>query len=231
MGRPAQLPQIAPPPSKSAAAGTLKPLGVQAEVTALERLDFGALRLQWRNRWGRRAPAGLPKTLLFRVMAYRLQADAFGDLDPPIKRLLDRLGEQKPQANCQANSTSSGISDEEDAAQPKAPRRRPCRAHDAPLVLKPGAVLSREWRGRMERVTAMQEGFSWNGKCYGSLSALAFAITGVKWNGPRFFFGSKGRGKAGARPGAKPSQATTSPPVAGYLQPRSDSRASARGEP
>jgi hypothetical protein len=233
MGRPAQFPQIAALRSKStaAAASILKPLGVQAELTALERLDFGALRLQWRNRWGRRAPAGLPKALLFRVMAYRLQAEAFGDLDPQIKRLLDRLGEQKPQANPQANSTSSEISGEEDASQPKAPPRSQGRAHDAPMVLKPGAVLSREWRGRMERVTAIKEGFSWNGKSYGSLSAAAFAITGVKWNGSRFFFGAKGRGKGGARPGAKPSQMTTSLPAAARLQPCPDSRSSARAEP
>jgi hypothetical protein len=233
MGRPAQFAQIAALPSKSTvgAASILKPLGVQAELTELERLDFGALRLRWRNRWGRRAPAGLPKALLFRVMAYRLQADAFGDLDPRIKRLLDRLGEQKPQSNPQANSSSSEVSGEEDAAQPKAPPRSQGRAHDAPMVLKPGAVLSREWRGRMERVTAMEEGYSWNGKSYGSLSAAAFAITGVKWNGPRFFFGCKGRGKAGARPGAKPSQATTTPPAAARLQPCPDSRSSVRAEP
>jgi len=111
--------------------------------------------------------------------------------------------------------------------------RREARAapHDAPMVLKPGAVLSREWRGRMERVTAMEEGFSWNGKSYSSLSAAAFAITGVKWNGPRFFFGSMGRGKAGARPGAKPSQTATSPPAAARLQPCPDSRSGVRPEP
>ncbi len=161
-----------------------------------------------------------------------MPSDAFGDLDPPIKRLLDRLCEQKPQANPQAKSTSSEISGEEDAAQPKAPQRSQGRAHGAPMVLKPGAVLSREWRGRMERVTATEEGFSWNGKSYGSLSAAAFAITGVKWNGPRFFFGSRGRGKAGVRPGAKPSHATSTPPAAARLQPpRPDSRSGVRGEP
>jgi hypothetical protein len=45
----------------------------------------------------------------------------------------------------------------------------------------------REWKGRQHRVMAMAEGFAWNGKTYRSLSAVAFAMTGTRWNGPRFF--------------------------------------------
>jgi len=48
-------------------------------------------------------------------------------------------------------------------------------------------VLSREWQGRMETVMALENGFAWNGKAHASLSAVAFAITGTKWNGHRFF--------------------------------------------
>jgi hypothetical protein len=33
----------------------------------------------------------------------------------------------------------------------------------------------------------MADGFAWNGQTYDSLSKVAFAITGTKWNGPRFF--------------------------------------------
>ncbi len=53
--------------------------------------------------------------------------------------------------------------------------------------LKPGTILVREWNGRPERVRVIDEGFAWNGKTYDSLSSIAFAITGTKWNGPRFF--------------------------------------------
>jgi hypothetical protein len=56
-----------------------------------------------------------------------------------------------------------------------------------PLILKPGALLIREWQGRLERVTVVDDGFAWNGTTYASLSAAAFAITGTKWNGHRFF--------------------------------------------
>ena len=61
------------------------------------------------------------------------------------------------------------------------------RAAYEPLILKPGALLIREWQGRLERVTVVDDGFAWNGATYTSLSAAAFAITGTKWNGHRFF--------------------------------------------
>ena len=45
----------------------------------------------------------------------------------------------------------------------------------------------REWKGRQHRVVVMADGFAWNGRTYKSLSAVAFAMTGTRWNGPRFF--------------------------------------------
>ena len=53
--------------------------------------------------------------------------------------------------------------------------------------VRPGTSLRREWNGHMQRVTVLAEGFAWNGKTYPSLSQVAFAITGTRWNGPRFF--------------------------------------------
>ena len=63
----------------------------------------------------------------------------------------------------------------------------PGRKTSEPLILKPGALLIREWRGGLERVTVVKDGFEWSGATYTSLSAAAFAITGTKWNGHRFF--------------------------------------------
>ena len=53
--------------------------------------------------------------------------------------------------------------------------------------LRPGTVLEREWNGQMHRVAVLTDGFAWNGKTYPSLSKVAFAITGTRWSGPRFF--------------------------------------------
>ena len=53
--------------------------------------------------------------------------------------------------------------------------------------LTPGTVLVREWNQQSQRVMVMADGFAWNGNSYDSLSKVAFAITGTKWSGPRFF--------------------------------------------
>jgi len=150
----------------------------------LQPLSLDDLRLRWRNHWGRLAPAQLPRSLLFRLMAYRLQAGAFGDLDGKTIRLLDRL------ADGAANKLTSGALSEqasEDGEKTDAAVGAPPRQPSETLVLKPGAVLTREWQGRIERVMVADDGFVWGGATYASLSAVAFAITGTKWNGLRFF--------------------------------------------
>ena len=50
-----------------------------------------------------------------------------------------------------------------------------------------GALLVREWKGRLERVMILEEGFAWNCRTFGSLSQIAKAMTGTNWNGHRFF--------------------------------------------
>lgn len=63
------------------------------------------------------------------------------------------------------------------------------------LRLKPGGRLLREWNGTTHMVDVTEDGFIWNGQSYRSLSAIARAITGAHWSGPRFFGLSKGAGK------------------------------------
>jgi hypothetical protein len=136
---------------------------LDVEIARLRDLDVVELRIQWQNVFGRPPPPRLPRHLLFRLLAYRLQANQLGDLDSESQRLLDRTGSP------------------EDAGQ---------RAVDLSrrnAELRPGTVLGREWSGHMQRVTVVTDGFSWNGKTYPSLSKAAFAITGTRWNGPRFF--------------------------------------------
>ena len=192
----ATRPRMALSPTK---AGPLDHTRVGAEIKALERLGFDELRLQWRNRWGRLAPARLSRSLLYRVMVYRIQAEAFGDLDREIKRMLERLADHAPADPSLANA------DPADAARRTGASASSSIGNIVPLVLKPGALLTREWQGRIERVMVLEEGFAWNGKTYASVSAVAFAITGVKWNGRRFFFGAGDRGSGeggGGRPKA-----------------------------
>ncbi len=142
--------------------------GLATELEALARLDLAGLRVQYRNRTGRIAPTRISRPLLLHVLAYRIQADAFGDLSRDTRRRLERL------------SASPVLPvGEQDVARPT--------TVDAPVRLMPGTLLSREWQGRMERVMVLEKGFAWNGAPFSSLSALALAITGTKWNGYRFF--------------------------------------------
>jgi hypothetical protein len=146
---------------------------LEAAVASLSGLNADQLRLQWRNHLGGIPPAHLPGWLMARVLAYRIQAAAFGDLDRAILR---RLREMKGEA------LESG------QAPPFATRGPTTREG---VGLKSGALVVREWNGRIERVMVLDEGYAWNGGVYRSLSQVAKAITGTNWNGHRFF-GLKG---------------------------------------
>jgi hypothetical protein len=136
------------------------------EIARLRDLDVGELRARWHTVFGRTAPAHLPRHLLFRILAYRLQADRLGDLNTETRRLLDRIGFEK---------STGGIGRLVAAIDPSR------------TELRPGTLLTREWDGHLQRVMVVADGFAWNGKIYPSLSKVAFAITGSRWNGPRFF--------------------------------------------
>ena len=59
---------------------------LDVEIARLRDLDVGALRARWHTVFGRRPPPHLPRHLLFRILAYRLQGDHLGDLDPESQR-------------------------------------------------------------------------------------------------------------------------------------------------
>jgi Protein of unknown function (DUF2924) len=134
-------------------------------VANLEGLDLNELRRQWRAHLGGEAPAHLRRWLLIRVLACRLQSDAFCGLDKSIRRILR--------------------SREEDVVGAPFDRRAPQTREGAGL--KAGALLVRERNGKLERVMILEEGFAWNGQTFGSLSQIAKAMTGTNWNGHRFF--------------------------------------------
>jgi hypothetical protein len=135
------------------------------EIARLRGLDVGELRARWHTVFRRSAPPHLPRHLLLRILAYRLQADHLGDLDTDTRRVLDRIG----------SGSSEGIV------------RLVADLNRSRTELKPGTLLTREWDGHLQRVMVLADGFTWNGKTYRSLSKVAFAITGSPWNGPRFF--------------------------------------------
>jgi hypothetical protein len=159
-GRPARQPaNTAPDASLPLDASVL------SIVAGFEGHDLNGLRRQWRAHLGGELPAHLQRWLLMRVLAYRLQADAFGGLDKSIRRML-------------------GSGKSRNAPVPfdrRAPQTR------EGVGLKAGAMLVRQWNGKLERVMVLEDGFAWNGQTFGSLSQIAKAMTGTNWNGHRFF--------------------------------------------
>ncbi len=61
------------------------------------------------------------------------------------------------------------------------------RSNPNPGALKAGTRFYRSWQDVTHEVLVMDSGYSWRGKNYASLSAVARAITGTRWSGPRFF--------------------------------------------
>lgn len=124
---------------------------IAEEVRALERLDLHGLRDEWSRRYGE-PPKMRSTELLARLLAWRIQSDAFGGLDAATIRMLTSKRPPPP--------------------QPK---------------LVDGSRLSREWQGRLHEVEVTGSSFRYDGRDYRSLSQIARAITGTRWNGLRFF--------------------------------------------
>ena len=130
-------------------------------LARLPELDLAELRQQWRALHKSDASPHLSRELLLRAVAYRMQEVAFGGLRPEHRRQLRQIVEE-------FNQTGEV-------------RRR------AWLEMRSGTRLVREWRGRTYEVLVLDEGFSWQGTHYRSLSAIAREITGTPWSGPLFF--------------------------------------------
>ena len=143
---------------------------VSASLDALAGMDAAALERRWRQVFGAAPPPGLPPAQRTRVIAYRIQAVAYGDLDRDTARALERLAQTRGQKGQGGDATPT-------SAMPVPDQRG----------RTPGVTLSREWAGVMHTVQVLEAGYAWNGATYDSLSRVAHLITGTKWNGPRFF--------------------------------------------
>jgi hypothetical protein len=128
-------------------------------LSRLPQLDLGELRALWRRLYKTETVPRLSRELLVRAVAYRMQEVASGGPRLELQRQLRHIALELQQTGRL--------------------RIRP--------QLKPGTRLMREWRGRSHEVLVLDDGFSWQGTHYRSLSAIARQITGTAWSGPLFF--------------------------------------------
>ena len=141
---------------------------IPARLAALKTTPTSGLKAQWRDLFDSEPPPFNRRYLESRL-AYRIQELAHGGLKPETVRRLERLGEEL------------------DGGDRK---KRRIRADAMPIT---GTRLIREWQGVEHVVTVTSDGFEWQGRPYRSLSAIARAITGTRWNG-WVFFGLKRQG-------------------------------------
>jgi hypothetical protein len=135
---------------------------VPARLATLRTLPIGALKDQWRSLVGTEPPPYNRRFLESRL-AYRIQELAYGGLKPETLERLEALGEQIDGRNLTL---------------------RRIRRDQRPIA---GTRLLREYQGFEHVVTVTRDGFEWQGRPYQSLSAIARAITGTRWNGWVFF--------------------------------------------
>ena len=132
-----------------------------AEIAGLSKLGMEDLCERWKALFGKAPSWAIGRSVLTRAIAYRLQERACGGLKPSTSRLLVRVAEE--------------------SATGSSPKKPPIR------MAQSGTILIREWQGNAHRVTMLDDGVSFNGKRYRSLSEVAREITGSRWSGPRFF--------------------------------------------
>jgi hypothetical protein len=133
----------------------------EAELDRLPKMRIVDLRNRYRELFRTEPPKAFGPDLLRRSIAHRIQEKAYGGLSREHQRLLDQLV--------------------------KVAQAKPSGRLELPSRIKPGSELVRTWNRNTYRVVVLEKGFACEGQTFSSLSEIAFAITGTKWNGPRFF--------------------------------------------
>ena len=135
---------------------------VLSRLAALKAMSVKELKAEWEKLIGTSAPNNSRAFLELRI-AYRLQELTYGGPDRETRRMLDLLADEVEGVSRRKNQI----------ADPRNP--------------VDGTRLIREWNGVEHTITVLKDGFEWGGQRYKSLSAVARAITGTRWNGYRFF--------------------------------------------
>jgi len=130
------------------------------QLEHLDQLSRAELRALWTEELAESPPASLGRDILALGIAYARQERRYGGLAKPVAKELDRL------SACVLRGSATDA--------PPLPT--------TPLP-RTGTILVREWQGTTHHVTVTDDGFLWNGKPHRSLSSIARAITGTKWNG------------------------------------------------
>jgi hypothetical protein len=167
---------------------------VLMEIESLRRASLAGLREKYREVF-QEETRSRHREHLFRRIAWRLQALAEGDLS---ERARDRAREIARDVDLRVIAPPDFFTvNGEHIRTARGDRNR--REQDSRLPL-PGALLTRKWKGRTLLVEVLKNGFRYENRHYSSLSAIAIAITGTRWNGLTFFGLTRPAGKEQKEP-------------------------------
>lgn len=155
------------------------------EVESLSEMTVNQLQEKWVEVWGEKCRSR-NKDFLRKRIAWKMQANVYGGLS---QRALERARELADETLLKIRNPPP---------LPTALARggkvvERIHAPGDPRIPGPGAVISRDYKGRRILVSVLYDGFEYDGRKFRSLSAIAKEVTGSHWNGVHFFgLGGKG---------------------------------------
>jgi hypothetical protein len=157
---------------------------VIAQIEQLRQLTIAALRIKYFEVFGEQSRSA-NRGFLFRRIAFRLQARAEGDLSERARQRALEIADDSD-LRLRVSTTLFGDSVNRKAKSATDSPKRHDRPRD-PRLPAPGTLLTRQFNNRRIVVTVLEDGFEYQSKRYGSLSAIAREVTGTRWNGLSFF--------------------------------------------
>lgn len=156
---------------------------LRERIAALAAMNVSALREEYRKAFGK-DPVSSHRQFLFRKIVWRLQADEEGWQPGEIRELARGIARDTPlrqRVVTNASKRRAGLPPEQTAVTTLQPERDP-------RLPMPGGLLVKQYKGQTHVVKVLDDGrFEYEDRRYRSLSAIAQAITGTKWNGLLFF--------------------------------------------
>jgi len=158
------------------------PQAIGVMIKQLQRMTVGELRQKWEEVFGEPCRSN-NKGYLWKRIAWRIQVNMEGGLSDRAK---ERAKELYREADIRLRPPRGAFEDGAGGAERKVKVTAPGRKRDSRLPA-PGTVITRKYRGQLIAVTVKEDGFEYDGRPYGSLSAVSKAVTGSHWNGFDFF--------------------------------------------
>jgi len=154
------------------------------QVRALKTKTVSELKTQYQEVFGE-APRSNNRDFLAKRIAWRIQSMEEGGISERArKRALALANDADLRVQAPRRTKESPLDAADEHGSPGTSPHSPGRDPRLPI---PGTLLFRQYRGRDIVVKVLDEGFEWGGKKYRSLSSIATAVTGKKWNGFAFF--------------------------------------------